>query len=629
MSGSFLEGKSAESIHARRSRPPSIDRYRHAPSPASHTESHPIVHTAPHPRLPRNVLWPYAALGLAQGLLLWLLGTAPSASAWRSAVQGLALALPLAWYLGDDAASAWRKRAVVALALGALVALLFGLRPVDGGTPSLNGEPDLLLPTFIVGFVLVTLSTGFAGGRRLSYPRLFDHAWRNAFALPVAGLLSGVWWMLLWAAAWLMQSIGLPAMQALIHQPWFGYIVGCGAFGLSIGAVLGRAEALVTLRRFWLHLNSCFLPLALGFALIWLAALLFTGVQPLFETRKAAFFLFWFCTLAVVFANAAFQDGHDAPALPAPLAWLAPYCVWAWLAVPVLALLGDWALWLRVQQYGWTVDRIWAAVVGLLVTLYALGYSASALARLPRAGRWRRWMSSLPATNIAVALATVAVLLALLSPLADSRRIAMDSQVARLLDGRVAVADFDWHHLRDGGVQGRRALKRLAGLDTADPGRRAIAERAAEESQDRATGPAAAESQLALLRKIEVLPPGAVVDPALLQWLAAAAAHDETPACPGAGTSCVFGMLDLDGDGTDEVLLLEDFGGAAHPVLYARGPDGWARQGRLHDILLPMERWKSALRAGIVKTAPPRWPDLLVDGTRVPVRSMPPAPDRP
>lgn len=585
------------------------------------TDSNPLVQNPPHPSPTawRHGLWPYLLFGLAQGLAFWALSADLNrlSDTWRNALQGLALAGPLAWYLGDTTPAAWRKRLWVALGIGLLIGSLGSFQDADRvGAPG-GWNPAQLLPAAVLGFVLVTLSAGVAHGRPgLSYPRLFEQAWRNAFALPLTGVLGGIWWMLMWAGAWLMKSIGLAGMETLLLQPWFNFTVGGVVSGLSMGAVLRRSDALPTLRRFWLGMNSCFLPLSLAFAAVWLAALCFTGVQPLFATQKAALFLFWFCTLAVVFANAAYQDGHDAPVLPAPLARLAPYCVMAWPVIPVLALLGDWALWLRVQQYGWTVDRIWAAVVGLVVTLHAAGYALSVWRR-------QRWMHTLPATNIGVALVQVVVLLALLSPVADSRRIAADSQVKRLLDGRVTAAEFDWAHLR-AGTHGQQALQRLAALEPTDPGRSAIAQRAAREIRDQAArhapAPRTPDARLDLLKGMEVLPTGTAVDPALLQTLARPAPEGPEGRCLDAAHECVLGLIDLNGDGIQEALLVGDRGASAEAVLYARRPDGWQRAGLVQGRSAPIAVWKSALRDGRLAVVPPDWPDLLVDGQRLRIR---------
>ncbi|WP_169788086.1 DUF4153 domain-containing protein [Caldimonas brevitalea] len=126
-------------------------------------------------------------------------------------------------------------------------------------------------------------------------------------------------------------------------------------------------------------------------AAAWLVALAFTGVEPLFATRHAAFYLFWFAALTITFVNAAFRDGRETRSFPD---WMAQSLSLAWLAMPALALLGDWGLGQRVPQHGWTEDRLWGAVVGLLVTLYAFGYAASVLMRR------RGWMApDLPLTS--------------------------------------------------------------------------------------------------------------------------------------------------------------------------------------------------------------------------------------
>lgn len=415
--------------------------------------------------------WPYAVIGVLQGIGLWLQHRsvgAPS-SLKMALVYGL-LAGPLAWYLSAGGFRALASRLIFAAFIAVAYALLGAHAADDFAHHSFLVEPGLALAAAVMGFVLVPLVSGFdVDLRRFSYTHLFELAWRNAVLLPAGAVLTGMLWMLLWAGAWLMQSIGLSGLGELLRQDFMGYTLTCGAFGLSIGLALARAEAVLTFRRFWLSITTWFVPLALTLSVVWVLALPFTGVNVLLSTGHAASYILWFSALSITFLNAAFQDGREPPALPG---WLARAITWAWLTMPVLTVLAAWALAQRVAQYGWTPDRIWAALVTLLALVHALGYALSHVKR-------GAWLGTLPATNIVAALIEVAAIALLISPAADVRRLAVNDQLARLKAGTIESIEFDWSFFqRDTGHYGRAALRELSQATGTDTRTRELAERA-------------------------------------------------------------------------------------------------------------------------------------------------------
>ncbi|HLF96913.1 MAG TPA: DUF4153 domain-containing protein [Methylococcaceae bacterium] len=119
-----------------------------------------------------------------------------------------------------------------------------------------------------------------------------------------------------------------------------------------------------------------------------------------------------------------------------------------------------YAIQLRVAQYGWSVDRVWAGLVTVATGFFVVGYA------LVVVNREAEWMAGAAKVNIAGILATAALLLASATPLLDPARIATASQVERLMDGAVAVGRFDFHYLRaQAGRTGHGALENLAALE--------------------------------------------------------------------------------------------------------------------------------------------------------------------
>jgi hypothetical protein len=557
----------------------------------------------------------YLALGLLQGLALWLLtrpGTAGVFSAYpglHNALLHFAAAAPLAWYLLAGSPLRPLARAGAAVAIAALVCSLAGYAQATSGE-SLE-PPSFMLAAAVLSYMLVVLAAGFDPPRRwFDYPRLFEHGWRNVLLAGAAGALTGILWTVLLGAAFLLDALGVDALLKLLKEHVVIAVLSATAFAFFIREATLRGEALVALRNFWLTLNTWFLPLALLLAIVWVGALLSIGPQPLFRTHRAALLLFGFVALAVLFMNAAYQDGR---ALPYGR-WMGRAAAWAWLSVPVLAAVGLWALSMRVAQHGWSVDRLWAAVVGGMALVYGLGYSASALSR-------SRWMPTLENTNIGASLILALVIVLVTGPLADFRRIAVDSQVARLRSGQAAVATFDFATLkREGGKWGHDALARLA----ADP---SLAAAVRNEARSQLAGSARPDrdqdhdAALAALRNdVRILPSGAVPDPRLLEHLSRSKADLSEKMCLQHATRCALWLVDLDGDGVAEAILLRETGRFVAGTVYALGPSGWRREGELQGPPSPLAEWLSAIETQSAQPVKPRWPELQVGGRRYGVR---------
>jgi len=553
-------------------------------------------------------------LGVLQGLALWLLGRPfidgvfATHPALPTAGIHFAVAAPVGWYLLAGSPLRPRARAGVALAIAALVGGLAGHATATSG----KGHPpfSFTLAAAVLAYVLVVLAAGFDARRRwFDYPRLFEFGWRNALLAAVAGALTGILWTVLLGAAWLLNALGVSTLLDLLREQVVVQVLSWTAFAFFILQATQRSEALVVLRNFWLTLNTWFLPLALLLAIVWVAALAVTGPQPLFQTRRAALLLFWFVALAVLFMNAAYQDGRGVPHGRA----IARIAAYAWLAVPVLAGVGLWALSLRVAQHGWTVDRLWAAVVGGMALLYGVGYAGSVV---PRA----RWMPTLENTNVVASLVLAVVIVACTSPIADVRRTAVDSQLSRLRSGQVAAAKFDFGALKqEGGTWGHDALVRLsedASVTVRGEARAGLNDlgRWPDRDQDH-------DAALAVLRNdVRILPSGTPLDARLAQLLSRPDANWGEKACVRDPARCALWFVDLDGDGTAEAVLLWENNHWVQGGMYALAQGSWRREAELAGPPAPLADWITAIESRAAGPEKPLWPDLQVAGKRYSVR---------
>ncbi|MNY01516.1 hypothetical protein D3C86_1340500 [compost metagenome] len=190
--------------------------------------------------------------------------------------------------------------------------------------------------------------------------------------------------------------------------------------------------------------------------------------------------------------------------------------------MPVLATLACVAIGLRVRQYGWTLERVWAAAAAGTLWLYAIGYAGAALHSV-RQGAVRPWLQLLAPVNQVMSLLVLALLLALQTPLLDGQRISAASQGERLrADPAQAtlerLVDLKWGH----GPYGVAALDTLAqdpGFQTGEPRQRMDLVRAAATRPAVPTESAQSEGfDLATAQERIKTPPG--MQPAQPDWWA-------------------------------------------------------------------------------------------------------------
>jgi hypothetical protein len=371
---------------------------------------------------------------------------------------------------------------------------------------------------------------------------------------------------------------------------------------------------------------------AIGFIL----ALPFTGLQPLWtamtipsmylphKTSHATGTLLLAIGLLILLINSHYQDGRPETRNSRVLTAARVPAALVLMPLVALAIVG---LYLRVAQYGWTPTRIVGAGLALVAFCHALGYAIAAL----RSGAHLRY---LPVTNTASALVAVVVLFSLLTPIADPRRLAVASQVARLESGAVEPERFDFKFLATptlSGEYGKDALERLKRPPEGPNAgriivwaRRALTLPAQDGTLDWKAQPATAESRTA---NIKMLPPSTTLPADFLaeDW-ATSYGRVALPPCLTLAKrdKCEAVVFNLAGAPGSGIILL------ASSSAWAFGRDAqgkWTAIGMLQNTLCPGVR--EALRAGKVVSANPAFRDIEVNGVRLPasvaMRSCPPS----
>ncbi|MCB5191378.1 DUF4153 domain-containing protein [Methylobacillus arboreus] len=286
------------------------------------------------------------------------------------------------------------------------------------------------------------------------YSLLFSAAWRNLVKLLLAAVFAGLFWALLFLLAGLFKVLNVNFLMGLFTSRIFAYPVTAIAFGIGLSLYAAKEEALVGIYRASLNILGWLLPVVSFILILFLLALPFQGLALLWKTGYATSLMLCLLAWTVFLFNAAWQDASGEQRFPK---WLLRFIGVGLLAMPVYTGLCAYSLALRVAQYGWTIDRIWAALAIMTMAIYALGYAFVVIRRQAI------WMAGARQVNIAAALFTVALLILTVTPVLDPARIAVGSQVARLMDGLTPVSDFDFEYLRlQGGRYGNQVLQDLS-----------------------------------------------------------------------------------------------------------------------------------------------------------------------
>lgn len=575
--------------------------------------------------LPRETRGFIVLTALVQGLLLWLAETGIEHGWWpfyqlggRVCWYTLVLGIPGVMMLSVrrlDERRFWQHAALVGTALAALLAWAVW---------SATGAPGLQSSAVLGPYGCTTALALFIalpwlqcrlqyGVWRAPYADLFECAWQNALTLLLMLAFVGVCWGVLTLWGSLFSLVKIDFFKNLFRERAFIYLATGGMAG--IGILIGRTQQhpIRIARQIVLAVFTGLLPLLAFIALLFAVSLLFTGLAPLWSTRSATAILMTLVALIVAFTNAVYQDGQRAPPYPS---WLRLIIDAGLLVLPIHAVIGLYALVLRIHQYGWTADRYWASLASLILAAYAFGYAFAALRR------GAHWLAPIRRVNVALALATIALIAASNSPLLDPHRLSVNDQLARWDDGRTDAKHLDLEHLRfDSGRRGYQAVQSLrthprmaadkllsVELEKIIQRQQRYAWRGAEEKlRDAVTE---TKQFAATLRPAANSP---APDEAFLHALLNSDATKTE--CRQVDDDCVYIARDFDGDGSVDALLCHlSSSSFVSCQLWDRSSGSWRAAARLNWYGGDANAIRRALRTGEIDLVPKRWPGLKAGG---------------
>jgi len=468
----------------------------------------------------------------------------------------------------------------------------------------------LILPLLFIGHELA--SSGDRAGRPIApYPTYFDQAWKHGVQLALSLLFTGLFWVILWLGATLLNMIGINWLGHLLQKSWFFQPVTGAAMACAVQLGDVQDKLLTNVRALILSVLSWLLPVIAAIGLLFLGGLCASGLEPLWKTKAASVTLLGACIAFVLLINAAYQQGDAERPVHVVMKWATRLACFLLL---VFAGLAAYSLWLRIDEYGLSVERVLAGAGVIIAAMFGLGYTVAAV--LPG-----RWLACLEGINIAMAFVKVVIFLGLLTPIADPARLSVTDQVERLQSGRTTPDRFDWHMLRfESGRYGTEALTILGNTGRTKDIRAGAATAAALKDNERwvvrderwvAQRDLAAPVKPDDMRQLRVIYPAGGALPASFNGAALEAAGMRECAHPG-GVACTAALIDLNGDRVPEIVVRD---GSLLAVYTAVG-------GAWKVVMMRAyidDETATAFDTGQVTAAPHAWSDLKIGETTLAV----------
>lgn len=437
------------------------------------------------------------------------------------------------------------------------------------------------------------------------YPHFYRQLWLNALTLLIVFVANGLFWLVLLLWSEMFKLVGIPFFSTLFFDTdWFGYV----AFGLitALAVVLARTQSrLVTaVQKLLTFIATGLLPLVALLALMFILTLPFTGLEAISQRVSAAGLMSTLTLLLLLLMAIVREPQKEALPYPGALRYLIKCSL---IVAPIYMLIAGWSLWVRIQQYGWTPERLYGVLVVVVLLVWSFGYLASILRR------GRNPLELQGPAILGVSLLALGLLVLLSSPVIDAWRISVNSHMGLYHSGKIKPDQVSLYMLDHSGKPGRAALEALQ-KDVAfnqDSKRRRDLNSLLQGRRD----PVKELTATQLVSKVVMAPGSQKPDDAF--WAFVKTQGYRITSCA-EQNACVLVSQDLNADGHPE------------QVLYAFG-DGeslvFGMQKNKWDLLavakLPEGFTKDKLLQAVANqqlgSAPRIWRDITIDGKRLPM----------
>lgn len=562
--------------------------------------------------LSRTTRWGMISIGLLQGMLCYLLITylAPHNDGWLFCGMPATIAFSSALLL---TVVSFKQRALwywMALIFVAVLAMSVWLKwQVEGGdkwrqqeTFFFYGWRLLLMAMLALPWIQYSLR---ASRQQTRYAQFYTQLWLNALTLLIVFISNGLFWMVLLLWSEMFKLVGITFFETLFFDTdWFAYIV----LGLitALAVVLARTQSrlVAAVQKLLTLIATGLLPLIALLALMFMLTLPFTGLEAISQ-RVSAAGLMSTLTFSLLLLMAMVREPQK-EALPYPGALR--YLIKCALAVaPIYTLIAGWSLWVRIQQYGWTPERLHGVLVVCVLLVWSFGYLVSILRR------GRNPLEIQGKVILGVSLLALGLLVLLTSPVIDAWRISVNSHMERYYSGKIKADQVSLYMLNRSGKPGRAALEALQKDEAFNKDSKRKRDLNAILQEDRDPIQNLTTTQLA--PKVMIAPGSKKPDDTF--WTFIKGQRYRITSCV-EQDACVLVDQDLNADGQPEQVLYAF--GDGETLVFGRKEDKWVL---IASAQLPEGVNKDKLLKAVANhqldSAPRVWRDITIDGTRLPM----------
>ncbi|MGC4062787.1 MAG: DUF4153 domain-containing protein [Aquabacterium sp.] len=448
------------------------------------------------------------------------------------------------------------------------------------------------------------------GDKGSAYARHFDLAWRIAVQISLTAVFVGLMWGILILGGQLFMLVKIKFLSEMIKERWFAIPVTTLTIATAIHLTDLKPGWIRAVRGLILGLYSALLPLLAVITLVFLARLPFVSLDTLWKTHFAGELTLGTAFWLVVLINSLFQDGN---VLASKKLVMRMAALLACLELIPLALLSAQALRMRVEQHGWTVDRVFVAAAIAWSCCYALGYAVAVI-------KDRVELVGIKRTNVLAAYLFLTEALVLFSGILDPAKVMVANQLSRLESGQISPEKFDYFALKDKGAQwGTEALRRLAQTGGELRNERVMRlAKIAQDTQLRYEWDQIIKANMTptdLSRMVTLLP-------ADRQWpksfyndiftARSTGGFGSALDCPvDAKSKCVARYITIPGLQAEVLIIVDN---SADAFVFQEDASGhWSRTAWLEGDK-SCGRLLKALEAGDIHAVPPPWPDFSIAG---------------
>ena len=560
-------------------------------------------------KLPNQLL---ILISLLQGIALLFLHQAMELKFWPHqephwlfAMYCAAFVCPIMLLLGLENHN--NRKLLKGVSAFTAIATLFGFYVGSQAIPLEHIKVQGLLFAFIVTIAIATFKAlmycqQYASGEPFQYHNLFMWSWRNFLTLGLSLLFAGGVWavLMLWAA--LFKAIGIDLFYDVFFEPWFFYLAIALANGFGIIIFRRLTHIIDTITRLQQALVKFLLVILVLVAQLFLLGLVATGLDPLWESGGSTLIL-WMQALILFFINSVYQDDPDSS--PYPI-WLHRFIYAGIIILPLYSAISFYGLTLRIDQYGWTISRCWAALIWLCLTLFSLGYVIGIIRQRDR------WLHSLSKVNVSMGLVVLALMLLVNTPMLDFRKISVNSQLSRLEDNQVTLEKFDYRYFRFSLARpGYLALKNIK-EEHGDTHPEIVLkiDSLYGYGRDKKDKTVSKEHFIAAIQVISGNPPETLMDTLYEQGKSYGIWQTQND------FDFYLFAIDANGDKQMEYVFIRDYQFSDHMELYSFENEKWTKHPILWNSASFPKGFKEAVKKQAIYAETPKWKTINIDGNK-------------